>query len=228
MYKDYNNLTEKQKEQLVNQFSPLINKLTQQYSRKNPNVDYLSIKSMALEGLSMAFIQYDESRSKMTFMQYAAFVIRNNILNCLQYETRVIHISWYAANKAKDIDPRLLFNTVSIDNIYNDPQEDDEGFGVDLKHQTANVLENSLTYAADVEEDDPFKYLFEKLEKVFSKRDCDIFYKIFGVKGVEQMKGFEVANEYGVSAGLISQKISKMIKWIRKDNDLFERLGEML
>lgn len=227
MYKDYNNLTEKQKEQLVNQFSPLINKLTQQYSRKNPNVDYLSIKSMALEGLSMAFIQYDENRSKMTFMQYAAFAIRNNILNCLQYETRVIHMSWYATNKAKDIDPKLLFNTVSIDNIYNDPQEDSDSFGADLKMQMANKLENSLTYVANVEED-PFKYLFDKLEKVFSERDCDIFYKVFGINGVEQMKGFEVANEYGVSAGLISQKISKMIKWIKEDKDLFERLGELL
>jgi DNA-directed RNA polymerase specialized sigma subunit len=93
--------------------------------------------------------------------------------------------------------------------------------------QTANKLENSLTYVANIEED-PFKYLFDKLEKVFSERDCDIFYKVFGINGVEQMKGFEVANEYGVSAGLISQKISKMIKWIREDKDLFERLGELL
>ena len=38
----------------------------------------------------------------------------------------------------------------------------------------------------------------------------------------------EIAKEYNVSNGLISQKIKKIVEFIRKDEDLCEMLGQLL
>ena len=75
---------------------------------------------------------------------------------------------------------------------------------------------------------DIFEYLCYRLERRFQKRDCEIFYKTFGINGYDDMQCQEIAKEYNVSNGLISQKIKKMIEFIRKDEDLCEMLGQLL
>jgi lipopolysaccharide assembly outer membrane protein LptD (OstA) len=75
---------------------------------------------------------------------------------------------------------------------------------------------------------DVFDYLYSRLEDEFSYRDCEIFYKTFGLKEFDVEKGMDIAKQYDISAGLVSQKVSKIIKWIRKDNELCEQLSELL
>ena len=73
-----------------------------------------------------------------------------------------------------------------------------------------------------------FEYLYSRIEDEFSYRDCEMFYKTFGLKGFDITKNKDIAKLYNVSEGLSCQKVSKIIKWIRKDNDLCEQLSLLL
>ena len=56
--------------ELVEQYEPLVNKITKQFVDK-VKVSWDDVKSMAYEGLAIAFNTYDSERSKMTFVQFA-------------------------------------------------------------------------------------------------------------------------------------------------------------
>ena len=90
------------KDKEVQQYAPLVYKITKQFvnSVKMPWGD---ISSMAWEGLILAFKRYDPERSNMTFVQFAAYSIRNNILSSIDYELRTVRMSAYAQKKANDM-----------------------------------------------------------------------------------------------------------------------------
>ena len=88
-------MTEIERNNLVRDYEPLINKLTKQFVDK-VHYPWAEIKSMAYEGLAIAMSTYDPERSKMTFTQFAGFAIRNNILTSLDNELRTIKMSAYA------------------------------------------------------------------------------------------------------------------------------------
>ena len=50
----------------------------------------------------------------------------------------------------------------------------------------------------------------------------------FGLKDENEEKGKDIAKMLGVSEGLVSQKVKKIVTWIRKDNDLCEMLSNLL
>ena len=75
---NYKALNEVEKNQLVLQYEPLINKLVNQFF-KNVQCSWDDLKSYAYEGFALAIQKYDSSCSTMNFTQYAAFAIRNNI-----------------------------------------------------------------------------------------------------------------------------------------------------
>ena len=212
---NYSDLTLKEKNDLANQYEPLVNKLTKQFAYKVA-VSWMEIKSMAYEGLALAIQQYDEERSSMTFTQYAAFAIRNNILTCLDNESRTVKMSNYAQKKAIE-SGESLFTSVSIDRSI---RHDDEKKPLELK---LGMYSNETFSDGDV-----FEYLYVRLEEQFDERDRDIFYKSFGLHNEPEMKGKEIAKQFGISEGLVSQKIKKVIKWIRKDTDLCEVLSNLL
>ena len=55
-----------------------------------------------------------------------------------------------------------------------------------------------------------------------------MFYKVFGLKGFVDEKSQDVAKFYGVSNGLISQIVKKIIEYIKSDNDLCEMLAQLV
>ena len=207
--------TEKDRNELAKQYEPLVNKLTKQYTSRI-QVEWNIVKSMAQEGLVIAMTSYDETKSKMTFTQFAAFAIRNNILSKLDEELRTVKLSSYAQKKAKEAG-ESLFNTVSIDQ----PVSADE----DVKPREIVM---GMYESAKFDDGDVYDYLYSRIDEKFLERDCKIFYKTFGLKGEEEMKGKDIAAEMGISEGLVSQKVKKIISWIRKDNELCEMLSNLL
>lgn len=212
VYSELNNI---ERNKLAKQYEPLVNKLVKQFSTKVA-MSWMEIKSMAYEGLALAIQQYDEERSSMTFTQYAAFAIRNNILTCLDNESRTVKMSNYAQKKAVEAG-EALFTTVSIDrNI----RQDDEKKPLEVK---LGMYANETFSDGDV-----FEYLYSRLGENFPERERMMFYKTFGLNGEDDMKGKDIAKEFGVSEGLVSQKVKKIILWIRKDQDLCEVLSNLL
>ena len=209
-------MTAKEKNELVKQYEPLVNKLVKQFSTKVA-LSWSEIKSMAYEGLALAIEKYDENRSDMTFTQYAAFYIRNNILTCLDNELRTVKMSFYAQKKAKDAG-ESLFTTVSIETSIR--QDDDNKKPMEIK---LGMVSNETFSDGDV-----FEYLYTRLEEKFAERDCKIFYKVFGLKEYDVEKGSDIAKEFGISGAMVSVVTKRMVEWIRKDTDLCEMLSNLL
>jgi DNA-directed RNA polymerase specialized sigma subunit len=93
---NYKTLNEVEKNQLVEQYEPLMNKLVAQFINDNVKCSWEDLKSYAYEGFALAIQKYDETRSSMNFTQYAAYYIRNNILLSLNNELRTVKLSAYA------------------------------------------------------------------------------------------------------------------------------------
>ena len=208
---------------LVAKYEPLVNKLTKQFVDK-VNVPWDDVKSMAYEGLAIALNSYDPDRSKMSFLQYAGFAIRNNILTGLNNELRTVKLSAYAQKKAVECGD-AVFNSVSIDYSNNDnPTDSGYGFTGAPKRNEWSKLSTSDKWS----DGDVFETLYSKLEENFSARDCEIFYMTFGLKNYVETKGKDIAEYFGISRSLVSVKIKGIIGFIQKDTDLVEILANLL
>ena len=211
----YSELTQKERNELAKQYEPLINKMVKQFSMKVA-ADWYEIKSMAYEGLALAINKYDDERSGMSFTQFAAYAIRNNILTCLDNETRTVKMSNYNQKKAIEAGAPL-FTSVSIDRSI---RCDDEKRPLEVK---LGMVANETFSDGDV-----FEYLYLRLEEKFNEDDRNIFYKSFGLHGEDEWKGKDIAKEIGISEALVSRKIKKIIEWIRADENLCEVLSNLM
>lgn len=219
----YKDLTQEEKNKLAIQYKPLVNKLVNQWYKKGLTT-WDQLESMAYEGLALAINTYDDEKSKMNFMQYAAFAIRNNILTSLDNELRTVKMSNYMQKKATEKGD-TLFNTVSMDGMITENDKDWRNRGdYALGHKASIAISTRPKFA----DGDVFEYVCDRLESQFPDRDCKMFYKAFGLKGYDDMKGKDIAQEYGVSEGLVSQKIKKITSWIRKDTEMCEMLQNLL
>ena len=212
-------MTEFEKNQLVKQFEPLVNKLTKQNSSK-VCMSFNDIKAMAYEGLAIAINSYDPNRSSMTFQQFAGFAIKNNILTSLDNELRVVKLSAYAQKKAEELG-ESLFNTVSIDYNWND--NDDNYANTPTNKELLKMADNDRFSDGDI-----FETMYSKLEDNFTARDCEIFYRSFGLKNFDEEKGKDIAKYFGISRSLVSIRLNNIIDFIKKDNELCEMLASLL
>lgn len=208
---------------LATQYEPLVNKLTKQFVDKIA-VPWDDVKSMAYEGLAIAFKTYDPQRSKMSFTQFAGFAIRNNILTGLNNELRTVKLSAYAQKRAIERGD-AVFNSVSIDlNLKDNPTE--SGFG--FKNAPRRNEWDKLSTSDKWSDGDIFETLYSKLEDNFPTRDCEIFYMTFGLNGHDEIKGKDIADYFGISRSLVSVKVKSVIKFIQRDEELVEILANLL
>ena len=213
-------MTNFEKNKLVQQYEPLINKITKQYSDK-VKASWEDIKSMAYEGFALAIRTYDSNKSSMTFTQYAGFAIRNNILTGLNNELRTVKLSAYAQKKAVE-NGEAVFNSVSLDG---DWQTGDDNRNVGIKW---NKEFDKLSQEEKFSDGDIFETLYSKLEDNFPMRDCEIFYMNFGLKNYEETKGKDIADYFDISRSLVSIKLRSVISFIQHDEELVEILSNLL
>lgn len=216
-----NIITEIEKNNLTKQYESLINKITKQFTDKGCG-NWEDVKSMAYEGFAIAINTYDPEKSSMTFMQFAGFAIRNNILTGLNNELRTVKLSAYAQKKATE-NGESLFNSISIDIINNASNSESVNIGPKKSEWVRHLSEE-----AKFDDGDVFDTLYSKLEDKFNKRDCEIFYRTFGLNGFDEDKGKDIAKMYGISKSLVSIKVNSIIKFIRNDEELIEILSNLL
>ena len=210
------NLTIAEKNQMVKQYEPLVNKLVNQFVSRVA-VSWNDVKSMAYEGLVIAMNSFDSEKSSMTFTQFAAFAIRNNILTSLDNELRTVKMSAYNQKKAAE-KGESSFSTVRID-MNSSSDDDDRKKPQEIK---LGMYENEKFSDGDV-----FDYMYSRLESAFSERDCQIFYRLYGLNGYEDSTGVEVAKLYKLSVPTISIINKKIINYIKRDEELCEMLANL-
>jgi RNA polymerase sigma factor (sigma-70 family) len=220
---DYKVLTEREKNDLAVKYTPLVNKLINQYYSKG-HIGGLTgwdqISSMAWEGFAIAINTFDSERSTMSFTQFAAFSIRNNILTSLDNELRTVKLSAYAQKKATE-KGESLFNSVSFSG---ERERDDDNFiGAPKRKDWLNLRQEDKFSDGDI-----FETLYSKLEDNFSVRDCEIFYRSFGLKDFDDEKGKDIADSFNISRSLVSIKLKTIISFIQRDTELCEILSNLL
>lgn len=214
-------MTEFEKNQLVKQFEPLINKITKQFIDKGVG-QWDDVKSMAYEGFVIALNTYNPDKSKMTFIQFAGFAIRNNILTGLNNELRTVKLSAYAQKKAIE-HGEAVFNSVSFDACWSDDDGSHYRNGAKWKKEYEKLSQDA-TFADGC----TFETLYTKLEDNFDLRDCEIFYRTFGLKDFDEEKGKDIAKYFGISRSLVSIKLKAVITYIKQDEELIEVLSNLL
>ena len=214
------NFTEREKNQFAKQYENLVRKLVKQTVDKGFN-EWEQIESAAWEGFAGAMKDYNPERSKLTFTQYAGWAIRNKILSAIDDELRTVKVSWYNRKKAEQNDEpvfkRVTFET-SSSNDDDTPKTSNSKFNLEGMHTNPTFSDG-----------DVYEYMYTRLEENFSKEMCDIFYRSFGLKSYDEIQsGKDIAKAVGLSEGAISQKIKKVVTWMRSDTEMCEMLSNLI
>ena len=199
------------REQIARQYQPLVYKIARQQFGKTalcPD-DVIGFAEM---GLVDAMNTYRSDKGQ-TFKQYLGYRILYFIQNNSNEYGHIVKFSAYMQNKAREAGQSTWIRK-SIDMYVGD-----DG------HEYSNIpipsYEESL-----VNEESVFNNLFSTIERKFNARDCNIFYRVYGLNGFEQTKGTELAKEYNCSGTNITLITKKIIKYIRTQKELLEELKD--
>lgn len=211
--------TEAEKNKFANQYVHLVRKLVKQTIDKG-FAEWDQIESAAWEGFAIAMKDYDPTRSKLSFAQFAGWSIRNRIYLSIDDELRTVKVGWYNRKKAeKNGEP--IYNRISFDRNNNEDNESSDS----TKKFNFDGMHSKPTF----DDGDVYEYMYYRLESKFSKFQCDIFYRSFGLNGYDDIqKGKDIAKELGISEASVSQKVKKVVQWMKSDTEMCEMLGNLL
>lgn len=215
---DFSKASDEVRNKLAIQFEPLVNKIVgQQYRILKADWDVL--KSMAYEGLADAMNKYDPTRSKMTFTQYAAFAMLNSIRNSSSTELHVVAMTSYMQNKVRNGEiPGSTFETMSIDSCVR----------ADTDERPSNEAQYGLFEQASFEDGDIIKTLCDDLKTNCNATDVYCFMHYYGLLDCPETPVKDLADTFGVTSGRISQRIKKVEKYIKSNEDLLDILRSLL
>lgn len=220
---DPNDLTldlesEKGRGEIAKKYIPLIEKLVKQFEDKSP-LSKEELRSAAMLGLVNAMNDYKNPEElekagksgNMSFTSYAAYRIKQQILNDINDFSRDVKISKYYQNKLKD-EGEDTNREFSIDSLYANDDDDkpmsiDRFFGLAEEDDTLSMREKEEMY----------NKLFKRIESKFSVRDCTMLYKVFGVNGYKPEKVKDIAKELGISSPAVVQACSRIVKFCAND-----------
>lgn len=195
-------------------YMPLIYKIVNQYVGKS-NLDKSELISAALEGFTAAMNDWDRD-SGVPFKTYAGNRVRQQILNDInQHSHSLSGFNDYAFKQGYSADAVSIDHLLSGDDEYN--QDHLAALG------TADGPYKEIN-------DEHLKPLYDLLEKKFSSRDMDVFYRYYGLNGIQKEKSKDIAKFYKMSEGNIQNSIiKKILKFIRDNkqaSNILSRLQE--
>ena len=206
---------------MVKKYMPLVYKIAGQL-HKGMGYDMDECVSAGLEGVIYAMDTYKDDK-KQTFTQYAAYMIRFSIMNDFNRNGRTIRVSWDQQKKAaaKGEDINLC---QSIDHSVRD---DEDGTTV-WERKLEGDGENEILLSMAPKEEELWEDIWKDIREMFNERDRKIFFMTFGVGGEKEITGKDMAKEMGISPAAITQSRNKIIRKIRKNKDLMEKLVEVM
>lgn len=201
---------------VVKMYMPLIYKIVNQYVGKS-KLNKSDLISAAEEGFVEAMKDWDRSKHS-TFKTYVSYRVQQRILNNIDKYSRIEStgksFNWYAAKTAK--------GNISLDKL------SDDGDNIQDRLGALAIDDNDYDYTIDRDEEKQWKYIYNIIEKKFKQRDCDIFYRYFGLNGYKREKSKDIAKSYGMSEGNIRNGfINKIIAYLKNDKKAMEILSNL-
>lgn len=201
--------TEFERNELAKKYLPLVKKISNQFLNSSP-LEYDEIEGFAWEGFVLAMNKYDPTKSDMSFTSYAAFGIKNAIMNGINSSGQTIAVSLYNRKKMTERGENIP-TSVSLEKNFEN--ED-------------HLL--SLGFEDDVVFDNPWKVMLDKIKANFDEEYVDIFCSIYGLDGHDVEKGKDVAERLGISGCLVTKRTKKIIDFIKNDKELSSVLRDLL
>ena len=207
---------------IAKMYMPLAIKIAGEFVQRNgsPKLNKQDYLGACLEALSEGINNYrDEIKDKGLTMTFGAYIKKKMNWACLELANK--HGSDFSGTYSKAFtDARDAGNTSdffadSIDNY--GPSNGD-----DIQHDRIAAL--GVHQDHKPKQDEALELLFNGIEKKFSQRDCDIFYRYFGINDRDKEKGGDIAKRYGVSNGVVTQTVTKIIKYIKNDKKMEDTL----
>lgn len=226
-------VSEKGRAAIVKQYTPLINKIVNQYVGKT-SLDKSELLSAAFEGLVAAMNEYrkpsreieakndivdkEETKKKKrgSFLEYAAYRMKYKILDDINNYSRTVRIPGSTMNRHKDDEKwNSMGNTTSIDVTFNGSEEEgrlelaDKLADLQVSPEELKLGNEEAANAATAEK------IYKMIENKFNQKHCTVFYKTFGLKGFTMMRPSEVAKEMGISnanVSMINKRIATFLK----------------
>lgn len=210
--------TEQGRNAIAKKYIPLIEKLVKQFEKES-SLSKEELRSAAMVGLVNAMNEYKNPEElekagksgNMSFTNYAAYRIKQQILSDMTEYSRDVKISKYYQDKLKNAGEDTT-REFSIDSLYADGDDDtpmsiDRFFGLAEEDDTLEQKEKEELYSK----------LFKRIESKFSTRDCIMLYKVWGVNGYKPVKVKDIAKELGISAPAVVQACARIIKFVAND-----------
>lgn len=213
---------------VVKQYTPLMNKLANQYAGKS-SLGKPELMSAAMMGLVKAMNDYrknekevlagetaDKEETKkmhrLTFQQYAAYRMQQQILHDINWYSRTVRIPGRTQNRHKD-DENFGVKTQSIDKLIGgDP--DSESIADRMKELAVDPAKFELD-TAKTEADAAMKSIYKMIEDRFNMQKAAVFYSTFGLNGYDMERQTDIAKKFGLSTAnvsMINKRIAKFLK----------------
>ena len=213
----------RERNRIAKELEPLMTKIVNQWDGRCP-LDRELLEMQARYGVTYAMNNYREGTSQ-TFIQYAAWCIRNWILNGISEFGSTVRIG---AGERK----RLLDSGDTVYRIYRigDCRIEDGMSTLPIENIVPEMVEADMDAGTDFEivsRDDALNKLSEYVSKNFDDRHKDIFFSTYELGGKKKMKGTELAKKYHCTAALISQLNRDVLEGIRHNIELMELLDSV-
>lgn len=238
--------TEKGRNATAKKYMPLVHKIVNSWLGKT-SFDRDELFAYGLKGLTYAMNTYGKKSNKQkkkeektgeeidiskyksyTFLQYAAQMIRVEILEATKNDSHLVRIPISRQRKEKEEKGFISkSNSVSGDKHLGGKDGDEGKTIFDLVGGMENPGKEIDKHEIDKLWDEILKTLREK----FGEKTMDIFCNHFGFgaeDGKKKMSGKEMAKKYGYSSpSSITSEITKVLNFIRKDKKMYQKFVDI-
>lgn len=227
---------------IVKKYDKMVWKIARQFQGKS-RLDLDELYSAGLEGLTWAMNGYGKKSKKAqkkeeetgeeivdikkyksyTFSSFAAFMIRNSILEAIKNESHIVRIPVSQQNKERaEKGSNTKDNTISGDQTVGGSDDHSAEKSMFDKIGVDAGLTNDVSDLDREDEDKIWKEIYDKLSKKFDDKTLDIFYSVYGVNGHKEEKAVDVAKRLGMTKSNITYYCFKVFKAIQDDPKLKE------
>lgn len=199
-------------------YMSMVHKIVNTYVGKS-KLSKPELMSAGLQGFTDAMNDWRKSgdESAVPFKTYAAYRVKQQILNDINQLSYTVSTNWYGVQKMG----ASMLSAVSIDGMIGD--EDNE-----FKQDRLGFLGEEPNYNLSKSDEKNWNELYKFIEATFKQRDVDIFYRYFGLKGHNKEKAKDIARSIGISPQLITNIIKEVIlKKLKSNPRAMEILSEL-
>ena len=184
------------------QYMPMVHKIVNEFVGKS-RLAKPELMSAALHGFTNAMNDWrkeGKEDSAVPFKTYAAYRVRQQILDDINTLSYTVKTNWYGVKKMG----ATMLSAISLDGMANDDGE----FKQD---RLAALGAEDPNYNLSKNEEEQWADLYKIIENTFKQRDIDVFYRYFGLKGHNKEKGKDIAKSLGISPSLVKGIVQDIV-----------------